>query len=288
MRKYIVSIILLLAVASCKDINKNSEPTITVTIEPLRYFTEAIAGDKFKVISMVPEGNNPETYDPTPQQLVSLSKSKAYFSIGYIGFEQTWMKKLQENTNGVNFYDTSIGINLIHQQCSHTHGHDEDNIHYHGVEPHVWNSPDNARIIANNIFKALSELDEENSNYYKKRLDSIYNVINDTETKIRSFIPEADKTFLIYHPALTYFARDYGLEQISIEEGGKEPSPAHLQSLIKTCKEKGARVIFIQQEFDKRNAEIIAHELGLKVVPINPLNYNWPEEMINTAKALCR
>lgn len=288
MKKYILALIILSFIsASCSNKSRNNESTIIVTIEPLRYFTEAIAGDKFKIVSMVPEGNNPETYDPTPQQMVELSKSKAYFRIGHIGFEQSWIKKLRENTKGINFYDTSTGINLIHQQCSHNHGKDNA-IHNHGVEPHVWNSTDNARIIANNIYNALSELDNENSEYYRRRLDSLSVIINNTEEKIKSIIPESDKTFLIYHPALTYFARDYGLEQISIEEGGKEPSPAHLQSLIKKCKEKNVKVIFVQQEFDKRNAEIIAHELGLEVVPINPLNYNWTKEMINTAKALCR
>lgn len=266
--------------------NEKTEPTITVTIEPLRYFTEVIAGDKFKVVSMVPEGNNPETYDPTPQQLVNLNKSKAYLRIGHIGFEQTWIKKLQDNTPELKYYDTSTGISLIHQQCSHVHT--DGDSHSHGIEPHVWNSTDNAKIIADNIYNALSDLDENNSLYYKNRLDSLISIINETDSVIKSIIPYADKTFLIYHPALTYFARDYGMEQISIEEGGKEPSPAHLQSLIKTCKEKKARVIFVQQEFDIRNAEIIAKESGVKVVPINPLNYNWQEEMINTAKALCK
>ncbi len=287
MKRYLLPITLLFIAVSCMDTDKKTEPTITVTIEPLRYFTEAIAGDKFKIVSMVPEGSNPETYDPTPQQLVNLSKSKAYLRIGYIGFEQSWIKKLQDNTPDVKFYDTSTGINLIHQKCSHTHTKGEDT-NYHGIEPHIWNSPDNARTIAQNIYNALSEIDEKNSLYYKQRTDSLILTIDETEDKIREFIKKADKTFLIYHPALTYFAREYGLEQISIEEEGKEPSPAHLQSLIKTCKEKKANIIFVQQEFDKRNAELIANELGLEVIPINPLNYNWPEEMINTAKALCR
>ncbi len=76
-----------------------AKPVITVTLEPQRYFTEAIAGDKFKVVSMVPKGSSPETYDPIPQQLVSLGDSKAYFRIGYIGFEQTWMDRLMNNTS---------------------------------------------------------------------------------------------------------------------------------------------------------------------------------------------
>lgn len=285
--KTLLSIIcLLLAFSSCSNTEKNDKPTITVTIEPLRYFTEVIAGDKFKVVSMVPAGSSPETYDPTPQQMVNLNKSIAYLRIGYIGFEQSWTGKLQESLPKLPFYDTSAGVNLIHQQCSHSHDNNAPENHVHGVEPHIWNSTENAKIIANNICNALQELDSKNSEYYNCRLDSLTKIIEQTDEKIKEIITDADKTFLIYHPALTYFARDYGLEQISIEEGGKEPSPAHLQSLIELCKDKNAKVIFVQQEFDMRNAETIAKELGVEVVPVNPLNYNWTEEMINTAKAL--
>ena len=271
MRTLVPIICLILAFTSCRDSEKNDKPTITVTIEPLRYFTEAIAGDKFNVVSMVPAGSSPETYDPTPQQMVNLSKSIAFLRIGYIGFEQSWTSKLQENLPKLPFYDTSAGVNLIHQQCSHSHDGNAPEDHAHGVEPHIWNSTENAKIIANNICNALEELDSENSEYYNNRLDSLTKIIEKTDEKIKDIITDADKTFLIYHPALTYFARDYGLEQISIEEGGKEPSPAHLQSLIKLCKDKNAKVIFVQQEFDMRNAETIAKELGVEVVPVNPM-----------------
>ena len=287
MKTLLPIICLLLALSSCRNAEKNDKPTITVTIEPLRYFTEAIAGDKFNVVSIVPEGSSPETYDPTPQQMVNLNKSIAYLRIGYIGFEQSWISKLQENFPELSFYDTSAGVNLIHQQCSHSHGNNGEEKHAHGIEPHIWNSTENAKIIANNICNALEEIDSRNSDYYQHKLDSITEIIERTDNEIRNIISGAEKTFLIYHPALTYFARDYGLEQISIEEGGKEPSPAHLQSLIKLCREKNAKVIFVQQEFDMRNAETIAKELGVKVIPVNPLNYNWTEEMTNTAKALC-
>lgn len=287
MKTLLPIICLLLALSSCRNTEKNDKPTITVTIEPLRYFTEAIAGDKFNVVSIVPEGSSPETYDPTPQQMVNLNKSIAYLRIGYIGFEQSWISKLQENFPELPFYDTSAGVNLIHQQCSHSHGNNGEEKHVHGIEPHIWNSTENAKIIANNICNALEEIDNKNSDYYQHKLDSITEIIERTDNEIRNIISGAEKTFLIYHPALTYFARDYGLEQISIEEGGKEPSPAHLQSLIKLCREKNAKVIFVQQEFDMRNAETIAKELGVRVIPVNPLNYNWTEEMTNTAKALC-
>ena len=83
MKKLFFIFILLITFVGCTEKRANNDkPTITVTLEPLRYFTSAIAGDKFDVVSMVPEGTSPETYDPTPQQLVSLGKSIAYLRIG--------------------------------------------------------------------------------------------------------------------------------------------------------------------------------------------------------------
>lgn len=280
MNKYLLTILVFL-LASCQHSadKEDGQATLTVTIEPLRYFVQAIAGDLFQVTSIVPEGSSPETYDPTPQQLVTLSKSRAWLRIGHIGFEEAWTERIRDIAPGLLSYDTSEGIELI--QSSHSHAH-----HVHDTDPHVWTSVPNARIIARNICKALCELDESHQTYYHNRLDSLSEVLDRTEKEIRHDMSGADPAFVIYHPALSYFARDYGLEQVCIEEEGKEPSPAHLQSLIRTCRKKHVRTVFIQQEFDRRNAELIAEELGLQVVTINPLSYYWEKEMLRIAKAL--
>ena len=295
MRKlYLLLLIGLLAV-SCKPGNnkhnapKDQKPVITVTIEPLRYFTEAIAGDQFSVISMVPKGTSPETYDPTPQQLIDLAKSKAYFRIGYIGFEQTWTDKLTDNAPHLQFFDMSEGVDLIYDD-SHSHHREGEAEHHHdgGVEPHIWNSTINAEIIAGNILKALCSLDKANDSLYIGRYNALCRQIEKTDSLICQTLstPGADRAFMIYHPALSYFARDYALHQIPIEAGGKEPSPAHLKALMNTCKDEKVRVIFVQPEFDRRNAEIIAKQTGTEVVGVNPLSYDWETEMLNTAKAL--
>ena len=282
MKKLIYILILLTGYACGNTTQKNEKPILTVTLEPLRYFTEAIAGNQYQVVSMVPKGSSPESYDPTPQQLVNLSRSQAYLRIGYIGFEQAWMKKLEENNPDMKVFDTSKGVNLIRDK-GHWHG---DHFHEGGVEPHIWNSTQNAAVIADNIYTALCELDVTHQSDYKQRLDSLKQIIRQTDINIRTLLENADSTFLIYHPALSYFARDYGLKQISIEEGGKEPSPAQLKALIDTCRKENAHTIFVQQEFDQRNAQLIADELGVKVVSINPLSYDWSEEMLRVVRAL--
>lgn len=279
-------LLLSLFFAACQSQprKKEAERIITVTMEPQRYFTEAIAGDKFTVRSMVPKGSSPETYDPTPRQLVSLGESEAYLRIGHIGFEQAWMERLLNNAPHIQVFDTSKGVDLIYG-AGFDHG---DHHHPGGVEPHIWNSTVNAQVIADNTFKALCTLDKENEPYYRHRYDSLCRRIQLTDSLIRQTLsaPGADRAFIIYHPALSYFARDYGLHQISIEESGKEPSPAHLKSLMEVCKEEGVHVIFVQPEFDRRNAEIIAQQTGTRVVPINPLSYHWEDEMIKIAQSL--
>ena len=281
--KKLIYILTLFILSGCGNTTQKSEkPILTVTLEPLRYFTEAIAGNNYEVVSMVPKGSSPESYDPTPQQLVNLSKSQAYFRIGYIGFEQAWMKKLEANCPDMKVYDTSKGIDLIRDK-GHWHG---DHFHEGGVEPHVWNSTQNALIIADNIYQALCELDSTHQEDYQKRLDVLKQTIRQTDANICTLLENADSTFLIYHPALSYFARDYGLKQVSIEEGGKEPSPAQLKALIETCRNENVHTIFVQQEFDQRNAQLIAHELGINIVSINPLSYDWVKEMIRIAEAL--
>lgn len=282
--KYYFFILITLILCSCGQASKPDKPVITVTIEPLRFFTEAIVSDHFKVVSMVPNGTSPETYDPTPQQLVNLANSDAYIKIGYIGFELSWMDKIQENAKHLSIFDSSKGIDLIYAE-GHHHG---DHYHAGGVEPHTWNSTKNAKIMAKNILDAAIQLDSIHTTDYQENYESLVMLIDNTEETIQLMLnnnPHA-KGFMIYHPALSYYARDYGLEQISIEEEGKEPTPAHLKKLIEKCMNDNIHIIFIQPEFDQKNAEVIATQTNSQIVGINPLSFYWQDEMIHLTKAL--
>ncbi len=275
---------LLLLGASCSSPQKKSATQITVTIEPIRYFTEVLVGDLYEVSCMVPKGASPETYDPTPQQLIDLTHSQALFYTGYLGFEQLWIDRLQSNAPETRFFNLSKQIDLIHEGGMEHHGHQ----HLGGIEPHLWNSPKNALVLIENIYNALCSLDSTHIEHYKLNYEKEKQRIIETDQKIKSILsqPGTSKSFMIYHPALTYFAQAYNLTQLSIEEEGKEPSPSQLKKLLDQATEYQVKIIFIQPEFDIKNAKMIANEIGAKIVPINPLSYNWHEEMINVAKAL--
>ena len=190
--KKLIYILTLFILCACGNTTKQSEkPILTVTLEPLRYFTEAIAGEHFEVVSMVPKGSSPESYDPTPQQLVNLSQSQAYLRIGYIGFELAWMNKLQANCPDMKVYDTSQGVDLIR---SEGHWHD-DHFHEGGVEPHIWNSTRNANVIAENICAALCELAPNHQDDFENRLYDLKQTIAQTDSIIRIHLTDADSTF---------------------------------------------------------------------------------------------
>jgi len=259
------------------------ENIITVTIEPQRYFAEQLADSLFRIECMVPAGTSPETYDPTPVQMMKLARSKAYFCIGYIGFEEVWIDKLKQNYPHISFFDNSKGVSLIISGHSHSDGH----FHKKGVDPHIWSSPKSARLIVQNMYAALVEIDPKNKNHYTVNLQRLFEQIDDVDEKITQILQNSSqKAFIIYHPALTYFARDYGLTQYCIETDGKEPSPDQLKSLIKAAKKEGAKTVFIQQEFDQKNAELVAKETDCRLVVINPLSYDWGKEMLHIAQAL--
>jgi zinc transport system substrate-binding protein len=279
---------LLVALTACTGKPSQSR-VITVTIEPQRYFAEKIAGDKFVIHAVVPSGQSPETYDPTPKQMVDIGQSRAYLRIGYIGFEQVWMKKIESNNPNLKVFDMSEGMKLVTDTAEeHHHDEAEDSHHHHGgIDPHIWNSVEGAKVIAWNMLNAFINLDRGNTAYYWKNYKVLLNEIENTEATLKQLLtPLAGQSFIIYHPALTYFAAEFGLKQLCLEIDGKEPSPLQLKELVEMAKANHTHTVFIQQEFDQKNAELIAKETGCRLVAINPLDYNWSKELIRIAKVL--
>lgn len=277
MKRTVLLIFSTMLLYACSD-KEDRRPTITVSIEPLRYFVERIGGDRFNVVTMVPNGNSPETYEPTARQMTGLAESELYIKAGNLGFERTWMKRLRSNAQHLIIIDSSEGIEPLQTDGGH------------GVaDPHTWTSPANALRIAQNIYTAMKRIDAKDSAYFKANLDSLTWKIIDTDTKISNRLAKARRrSFIIYHPALSYFARDYRLKQIAIEQDGREPSAASLKSLIEEARRSGTRILFVQKEFSNRNTGTVAGSTGAEVVEINPLSYEWGEELLRIADAICR
>lgn len=277
----ILRILLLIVIASLvscggKEKSEPTAPVVSVSILPQKYFVEKIAGELFEVNVMIPPRASPATYEPSPAQISSLAETDLYLKIGYTNFEISWMDKLTSANEEMKIVDLSEGIDLIMEEHHHHGSHD------HGsVDPHIWMSPTNVKIISTNICTALSEAYPEHQEVLKKNHSLFTQELDSLDRRIRNaFLDLESRSFMTYHPALSYFARDYQLHQHPMELEGKTPSSAYLKELVDMGKEEGIGVIFLQMQFDQHNAKVLAKEIGAEIVQINPLDPEWYEQMI--------
>lgn len=272
---YLIVCIFFLLTA-CKE-KTSQQRTVSVSILPQQYLVERIAGDYLQVNVMIPPGMNPATCDLSTGQLKKLYDSDICFTVGYLPFELSHLYPVLENRKQIKVINHSENLNLLSGGCGHQH----DESHEHGgVDPHIWLSPAYAKKMATTIYQVLSEQYPEQKQVFQTNYESLVQDIDSIANKAEQVLKDKkDKTFLIYHPALTYLAHDYGMEQISIEDEGKEPNPAHLKEIIDLAHEKNIRIIFIQNQFDVKNAESVARQIGARVISIDPLTADWLTEM---------
>lgn len=285
---FLLSWIILLA--SCKTgVESLDKPVISVSILPQKYFIEQLAGDLAEVNVLIPPGASPATYEPTVSQLGKLDRSAVYMRIGYIGFEQSWMEKLASVNPEMKVVDLSDGVNIIMEEVENEdHDHDSHEGHTHqGPDPHIWMSTVNARIIARHIHQELLLLFPNEKARLNARLDLFSHSLDSLHQAIGDRLESMEnRTFMIYHPALTYYARDYELEQFPLEIEGKSPSPMHLKEMTDLARAKEISKIFIQSQFDRKNAEILARETGSDIIQFDPLDLQWGRQMSYIAEQL--
>ena len=133
----------------------------------------------------------------------------------------------------------------------------------------------------------MVKIDPANKEHFLANLDQLLLKIDSVDHVVEIILTNIPtRRFMIFHPALGYFARDYHLQQLSIEFEGKIPTPHHVQRMVEEAKDKKIAYIMIQREFDVENVEIIAKETNSKVIQIDPLAYDWPTEMISMARKM--
>ncbi|MCB2196574.1 MAG: zinc ABC transporter substrate-binding protein [Bacteroidetes bacterium] len=284
MRKFILTLtVALISLVSCNNSAKNidnQQKVITVSVLPQKYFVERIVGEQFTINVMIPPGASPVTYEPSPKQMKDLVHSEVYIRIGHIEFEKSWMKKLQSINPEMDIIDQSEVATLIEPEHEHGHDHHHEGHHHHGVDPHIWTSPKQVKKQIEFIYQYFTKQYPEYASEFTTNYNLFVNQVDSLDQYVSQTLePHRSKKFLIFHPALSYIARDYGLQQISIEIDGKEPTPSNIQEIIEVAKSENIKVVFIQRQFSTHNAEVIAKEIGGSVVQIDPLDYNWAQSI---------
>jgi zinc transport system substrate-binding protein len=251
--------------------------SVAVTIPPQAEFVRAVGGERVDVMVLVPPGASPHTYELTPGQLAALGNVRMYAAVGSgIGFERAWLEKIVGVNPGMHLVNCSAGLAFLA-------GDEEEE---GGTDPHVWLSVQNAEVMVSNICAGLVAVDPADAAYYEANRDRYLADLRALDAGIASSLEGREgEAIMVYHPSWAYFARDYGLVQIPIEDEGKEPGPQGIEQLILQARAENITVVFASPEYSAKSARVIADAIGGRVVLVSPLEENYTANMRNVAAA---
>ena len=278
-----IALFLLFAVSFCAAAPRL---TVSVTLAPYAKMVRKIAGDSVDVVTLVPKNANPHTFEPKPEILREFSRVSLYLGDGS-GLDNAWRPRFLGVNPDARFVDISKGVDFIaeeHSEGEHS-AHDSDG----ELDPHLWNSPRTAIIVASNICEALALADAPNAGFYWTNLEKFSAELSKIDVRFAEALrnlPEERRTFVVFHPSYGYLARDYGLKQIAVEMDGKEPKPRDMRNLVLLSKRNRVKTVFVQPQFSRRAAESLSAEIRANIVSIDPLAFDFDAELLRFLNAL--
>ncbi len=267
---------------------------VFVSVPPQRFFVKAVGGDQVEVFVMVDPAKSPADYEPSPRQMKFLAKAKIYFAVG-VPFEDAWLKKFSSVNPNMQIIPTQNGIEKKPIRRNHPlySSSPKDRIlNDNGrsneiMDPHIWLSPLLVETQAKHILLALGDAAPDQKVVFENNYNSFIHQLKELNAALRDrFAGDAGKRFLVFHPSWGYFAEAYGLQQIPIEYEGKSPKAQEVQRLIRYAEKFGLKDILVQPQFDTRYAEIIAQQIGGRLLYADPLAANWAENLTSTASLI--
>lgn len=285
-RKRVIIVLVILIFASAAlyylaskktdNMDNNDKIGVVVSIGPQVEFVKAVGGDKVDVTLMVPSNADPHTYEPLANQLSQVSNAKMYAELGTpIEFEVNYMDKIKAINPNMLILNTSQGIKLIPNSAENEST---------TMDPHDYVDPKNAKIMVNNIYQGLVQIDPADKDYYQKNRDSYLQQLDDLDKNTTKLLKGKQGTYiLIYHPAFGYYAKDYNLTQVGAMINDEEPSPQRIAMMVNIAKQNNITVIYSEPQYDPKFMQSIASQIGAQVLNVNDLDEHYIRNMENIA-----
>jgi len=264
------------------------KPVVFVSIPPQVWLVKQIAGDTVEAQTLLPAGANPHTFEPTARQARKFAEASLMLTVG-LAFERQLVKQAQKLNPKLTVAPMDAEIEKLGAHEGHRHvpgmpcGCGEDG------DPHIWLSPRLYAVMASNTTAALSQLLPASRTVFEARRDTVVSEIQKIDAELQRTLEAVPiKTYVVYHPSWTYFAKDYGLTLLVIEQDGKTPAAKHLTSISAQAKAAGVRKVLTEPQYDKRPAQTVAKQLGISVDVINTLQEDWPALMRDAASVFTK
>lgn len=268
MKKLIIPFLFCFLLCGCNGLfqKKNERLTIVATLFPQYDFTRAICGDKADITLLLPPGMESHSYEPTPKDVAKISDADIFL---YTGSQmEPWAEKLAENVTGIKL-DVSEGVPLLRGDHVHeTHAEKEAEA---TTDPHIWTNPQNAKIMVDNILKAVSEKDPANAQFFAENAAAYKEKLDALDRSFAEAVQNGKRKQIVFggHFAMRYFVERYGIRYASAYDacnGEAEPAPSVLIELIESMKKENIPAVYYEELSTPRTATLLAEETGAKML----------------------
>lgn len=258
--------ITMLFLSACGSQNTQNEETKTLniltTIPPLYSLTSHIIDgiDNVKITNLIPPNTSVHTFALSPQNAKSINEADVIIING-LELEEFLKDSLKDSKAMIS--DTSNGVVLLNNL------EEED-----GFDPHIWLSPENAKIQATNIANTLKQADPTNADIYNKNLLNLKTQLDQLSEDAKNTLASLSiQPYIVFHDAYQYFERDFDIHSSAFLEEfpGKEPSTQYLAEVIEIIKEKDIKAIFAEPQFAPKLVQTLSQDYGLEVGELDPL-----------------
>lgn len=232
-----------------------SKLVVACTISTLCSLVSSVGGDDIEVSGLVPVGASPETFEPTPSDIVALSHAGLLFENG-VGLE-AWLGKLLTSAGAKDLTRVVLSDSVPASDKA-------------GDNPHLWMDPIYAADYVRSIGAALMRRDPAHAPAYRANQSRELARLAALDQWIRAqiaTIPPEHRTMICFHDAWYYFDRRYGIKNLGAIEPapGREPSAGYFAHLIALARENHVRAVFGEPQYSAKLATALQSGAGIKI-----------------------
>ncbi len=241
---------------------------VAASIFPLADVARQIGGDDVAVVTLLPPGISPHGFEPRPRQAEQLAGSRLLLVVG-LGMD-AWAEESAKasgtSVKTIRFADT-VEHGHISRGAGEQHGRD-----YAGA-PHMWLDPLLMKSFVDAVAEAMAELDPAHAEGYRRRSEGYTAELERLDADYRRVLGKTKgKAFVSFHPAFTYLAARYGLEQAAIVQSHSSGFGSEaLERVVKFIREHDLKVIFAEPHFAADKLTWLKEQTGVEVGRLDPL-----------------
>ena len=276
MKKYLI-LFFVLAIS----INLYSEIKVVGTTTTVANLVEIIGGNKVSVDYICRGDQDPHFLEVLPSYMLKLRNADLVIKIG-LDYEK-WLPQLIDGSRNDKLILIDLSTDIRKKQVPTTRvDASQGDIHPYG-NPHYWLDPENAKIMAEEIFNALSDFSPSDLEYFKNNFNEFKNQIDQKMNIWSGELSELkQKNIITFHKSWVYFAERFGLNVVNNVQPkpGIPPTPSHDAELIQLINKNKLKIILMENYYSDSAPNHIAESTGIKVVKV-PINVYGTKEVKN-------